>query len=340
MKLKRNNKWVNHYPAHHQKKRKKREKHLLCSPVCFFAYLINSTIMTLPTKTNYIGRFAPSPTGLLHIGSLIGAVASYLDAKSHQGKWLVRMEDLDPPREISGAAHAILQSLDDHGLHWDKEVLWQSRRLEAYQQTLSELVANKQAFYCTCSRNDLKASHGIYQGNCRGHSQIPNSDHTIRLQVDNTNITFNDAIQGHFSQRLETEVGDVVLKRKDGLFAYQLAVVVDDHHQGINHVVRGSDLLDSTPRQIHLQKTLLLPLPEYAHTPIITDHRGHKLSKQTFAKPLLANNACANLLVALEFLNQPLPPEDLSQRTKDIIHWSVSHWALPDIPKALAITEF
>ena len=297
--------------------------------------------MTIPANTDYIGRFAPSPTGLLHIGSLIGAVASYLDAKSHQGKWLLRMEDVDPPREKPGAAQAILQSLDDHGLHWDNDILWQSQRLDAYQQTLNQLLTNKQAFYCTCSRSDLQASNGIYQGQCRGRTQQPSGDHAIRLQVDNSSTGFDDAIQGYFAQHLQTDVGDVVLKRKDGLFAYQLAVVVDDHHQGISHIVRGSDLLDSTPRQIQLQKTLAFPLPPpgYAHTPIITNRQGHKLSKQTFAKPLLAGDACSNLLTALKFLNQLLPPEDLMQQTEDIIHWAISHWSLADIPKTLAMSE-
>ena len=234
--------------------------------------------------SRYIGRFAPSPTGLLHIGSLIGALASYLDAKANQGLWLVRMEDLDPPREMSGAASAILQSLEDHGLAWDGEVLWQSQRHDAYRQVIDDLLLANKAFYCTCSRSDLQENKGIYQGRCRGCITPPSAqDFAVRLQVGNKPIAFNDAIQGHFSQQLERDVGDVVLQRKDGFFAYQLAVVVDDAYQGINHVVRGADLLDSTPRQIHLQRILAYVTPQYTHFPVITNKHGTKLSKQTFA---------------------------------------------------------
>ena len=289
--------------------------------------------------TNYTGRFAPSPTGLLHIGSLIGAVASYLDARANNGKWLVRMEDLDPPREMPGAADAILQSLQDHGLHWDGEVLWQSQRLQAYQHTIEQLLANKQAFYCTCSRSDLQGSNGIYPGHCRGTQSPPIGESAIRLQVDNCEISFDDGIQGRFSQQLQREVGDFVLKRKDGLFAYQLAVVVDDANQQINHVVRGSDLLDSTPRQIFLQRQLGITTPHYTHIPVITNQQGQKLSKQTFAQAIDADNACHNLLAALDFLQQPLPPEECRQTPGDILRWAQQHWSIAAIPNTLAINE-
>ena len=290
--------------------------------------------------SGYIGRFAPSPTGLLHIGSLIGALASYLDAKANQGQWLVRMEDLDPPREQPGAASAILQSLEDHGLTWDGVVLWQSQRHDAYRQVINDLLAANKAFYCTCSRSDLQGSNGIYQGRCRGCVTPPlDRDFALRLQVDNQVVAFNDAIQGRFSQQLERDVGDVVLQRKDSLFAYQLAVVVDDALQGITHIVRGSDLLDSTPRQIYLQRVLGYATPAYTHVPVINNKQGHKLSKQTFAAAIENGSASANLCAALAFLKQPLPPEDLCQKVTDIVQWAVGHWSVASIPGVLGIEQ-
>lgn len=289
--------------------------------------------------TEYIGRFAPSPTGELHIGSLIGAVASYLDAKANQGKWLLRMEDLDPPREVPGAASAILRSLEDHGLHWDGAVLWQSHRHKAYQSTIEQLLATDHAFFCQCSRSQLKKTNGIYLGTCRGQLSPPTGrEYAIRMQVPAATISFNDLIQGHCAQQLQQELGDFVLKRKDGLFAYQLAVVVDDAEQGISHIVRGSDLLDSTPRQIYLQRALNLPQPDYAHVPVITNRQGQKLSKQTFAPALLANQAASNLITALRFLQQPLPPSEL-QQPEQILAWAQRHWSLSRIPALLQIEQ-
>ena len=285
----------------------------------------------------YIGRFAPSPTGLLHIGSLIGALASFLDARAANGQWLLRMEDLDPPREMPGAASAILQSLEDHGLTWDSDVLWQSRRLETYRAVVNDLILTHKAFYCICSRSNLKGSDGIYQGRCRGCSTRPDQDFALRLQVDNNEVAFDDGIQGRFTQHLESDVGDVVLQRKDGLFAYQLAVVVDDAYQGITHIVRGSDLLDSTPRQIYLQQLLGYNTPAYAHFPVITNELGHKLSKQTFAAPLEAGSSCNNLCTALAFLKQPLPPEELCQSVEGILAWAVENWSIDTVPGVMGI---
>ncbi|MGK0498638.1 MAG: glutamyl-Q tRNA(Asp) synthetase [Oceanicoccus sp.] len=289
--------------------------------------------------TEYIGRFAPSPTGHLHIGSLIGALASYLDAKSNQGRWLLRMEDLDPPREIAGAADSILRCLDQHGLQWHGQVLYQSQRLDAYQQPIDTLLEQQKVFYCQCSRSELQANNGIYNGRCRGNLQIPTGDYAIRLQVDNQPVGFSDAIQGHYSQSLQSELGDIVLKRKDGFFAYQLAAVVDDDYQQINHIVRGSDLMSSTPRQIYLQQHLKLSTPSYSHIPVISNAQGQKLSKQNFAVPLQASQACRNLLTALAFLQQPPPPPELQHQVDDILRWAVTHWQLNAVPKRLAITE-
>ncbi|MFA7554448.1 MAG: tRNA glutamyl-Q(34) synthetase GluQRS [Spongiibacteraceae bacterium] len=287
--------------------------------------------------SHYIGRFAPSPTGPLHIGSLIGALASYLDAKANGGQWLLRIEDLDPPREMPGAANAILTCLQQHGLQWDQPVLWQHQRHQAYQQIIDQLLATGQAFYCTCSRSDTQHQGGIYSGHCRGRTQIPNRPFAIRWQVPEQTIGFNDAIQGYFSQHLPQQVGDIVLKRKDGLFAYQLAVVVDDAYQQITHCVRGSDLLSSTPRQIALQQALSLPPLHYCHIPVITNQLGQKLSKQTFAPAMDATNACQNLLIALDFLQQPKPPLNSRHDVDKIIQWAIEHWLPAAIPKCMGI---
>ncbi|WP_235015413.1 tRNA glutamyl-Q(34) synthetase GluQRS [Oceanicoccus sp. KOV_DT_Chl] len=238
--------------------------------------------MTKPEPPPYIGRFAPSPTGLLHIGSLIGAVASYVDAKAHQGKWLVRIEDLDPPREITGAADAILHSLEQHGLHWDDSVMWQSQRHQAYQHTIEQLQSSNHIFYCSCSRSNLKANKGIYPGRCRHQQHPPKNAAAIRLVVPDQSIGFDDAIQGYYAQQLKQEVGDFVLQRKDGLFAYQLAVVVDDQQQQISHIVRGSDLLDSTPDKSGCNKYWGLTPPSMPTFPLSPINRG----KSSANKPL------------------------------------------------------
>lgn len=285
---------------------------------------------------DYIGRFAPSPTGPLHMGSLIAALASYLDARAHQGQWLLRMEDLDPPREEVGAAQAILQSLRDHGLHWDGDVLWQSQRHALYQQTIDSLLADAKAFYCTCSRSDLQALEGIHPGRCRAATTPPDQPHAIRLQVPDREISFTDLIQGPFSQQLRREVGDVVLRRKDGWYAYQLAVVVDDMAQGVTRIVRGSDLLDSTPRQCWLQQQLgNQQLPQYAHIPVLTNSEGQKLSKQTFAPGISSAAVLDNLVYALRFLRQPVPPPP--RQLDDLLNFAIKHWDLGKVPRQLSI---
>ena len=278
------------------------------------------------TSPRYIGRFAPSPTGPLHIGSLISALASYLDAKANSGLWLLRMEDLDPPREMPGAAEQIIECLQQHHLQWDDDILWQSQRHNIYHQTVEQLLTERKAFYCTCSRADLQQSGGIYNGHCRGQQQPPKQANAIRLQVPDQALGFDDQIQQHFNQHLQQDVGDFVIRRKDSLFAYQLAVVVDDAHQQVTHVVRGSDLLDSTPRQIFLQQQLGLATPHYCHLPVVTNEQGQKLSKQTYAKALSADDAPGNLLKALFFLQQTLPPKSIQQDCRAILHWAIEHW--------------
>lgn len=231
-----------------------------------------------PSSSPYIGRFAPSPTGPLHAGSLLAALGSWLHARRHGGRWLLRVEDLDPPREPPGSAEDQLATLARLGLHADGPVLWQSRRHAAYAEALARLQADGLAFRCGCSRADLAASAGIHRGCITAPPADPRAG-SVRLRVDDRPIAFDDAVHGRIVQHLASTVGDVVLRRADGLWAYQLACVVDDAFQGITHIVRGADLLDSTPRQIALQQALGLPTPHYLHLPLRRDAQGRKLSK-------------------------------------------------------------
>jgi glutamyl-Q tRNA(Asp) synthetase len=294
---------------------------------------------TSPQETKpkgYRGRFAPSPTGRLHIGSLIGALASYLDAKANNGEWLVRMEDLDPPREMPGAATQILEDLQIHGLKWDSDILYQSHRHQAYQTAIDQLLIEYKAFACSCSRTQLRSNQNIHQGRCNG-PKSPEADYAIRLLVDQHSIAFTDPIQGIYEQQLQQQVGDFVLLRKDRFFAYQLAVVIDDAFQQITHVVRGSDLLDSTPRQIFLQKQLGLATPQYCHFPVITNSEHQKLSKQTFAPALSNQQALTNLQQALHFLQQPVASPAAAKSIPSLLAWATEHWSIEKIPKKLAL---
>lgn len=293
---------------------------------------------------HYVGRFAPSPTGLLHIGSLVGALASYLDAKFNNGLWYVRIDDLDPPREIPGAAEAILESLTKHGLNWDGAVLWQSHRQSAYQTAVSQLISDGRAFYCNCSRLKIQGENGIHSGKCTpAVTDRPFSENkdglAVRVVGDDKHVEFTDRIQGNYFQNIREDIGDFVLQRKDSLYAYQLATVIDDAFQGITHIVRGSDLLSSTPRQIFLQSTFGLPTPEYCHVPVIVNKQQQKLSKQTFAKALSNKDVVENLLQALAYLRQPMPPPKLTHKAADVLQWSVKHWDLASIPKQLTVAE-
>lgn len=255
------------------------------------------------TAPRYVGRFAPSPTGPLHLGSLFAAVGSWLDARSAGGRWLLRIEDLDPPREVPGAAEAIVRSLEVHGLTWDGPVLHQSTRLEAYREALAQLERDGRLFRCRCTRRRVRALGGVYDGRCRGRGMAPaDAPHAVRLRVPAETIGFRDRLRGPFAQDLAREVGDFVLVRRDGLVAYQLAVVVDDGAQGVTDVVRGADLLDSTPRQLLLQRLLGLPEPRYLHLPLLLGPDGSKLSKQTGAPGLDPRRARENLARVLGWL--------------------------------------
>ncbi|MBI5330321.1 MAG: tRNA glutamyl-Q(34) synthetase GluQRS [Betaproteobacteria bacterium] len=254
----------------------------------------------------YRGRFAPTPSGPLHFGSLVAALGSYLDARARGGEWLVRMEDVDPPRVVPGAADAILHSLEAYGFEWSHPVLVQSRRGEAYHAALDRLLQAGRVYGCTCSRKTLAetARMGvdgpIYPGACRGHP--PRTGTALRFRVPDRRIQFSDGLLGRVGCDLAAECGDFVLRRADGVYAYHLAVVVDDADQGITHVVRGADLLTSTPRHIALQQALGHPVPAYLHLPVALDERGEKLSKQTLATPLDDAHPLQGLQRAARFL--------------------------------------
>lgn len=285
--------------------------------------------------TPYIGRFAPSPSGPLHMGSLVAALASYLDARSHNGKWLMRMEDLDPPRESAEAADQILHALDALGLHWDGPVLYQSQRYPAYAEAIATLQEKHMVFACDCTRQQILDNDGVYPGTCRERGLADGQDMALRCRVSDRVLTFDDAIQGRQQQQLESAVGDFVIRRKDGLYAYQLAVVVDDGFQNITHVVRGIDLLDSTPRQITLQELLNLPRPHYSHIPVIVNRDGQKLSKQHHATAIDTSRPAQLLVEALTYLQQQPDPHLLTATPADILAWGTTHWQ-PEALSALA----
>jgi glutamyl-Q tRNA(Asp) synthetase len=275
----------------------------------------------------YIGRFAPTPTGPLHFGSLVAALASYLDAKAHDGTWLLRIEDLDPPREDPSASLRIPQQLEQHGLCWDGEIQFQSQHSSRYEAALEQLSASHDTFLCQCSRKQLSTGAGLHQGVCQ---QPPSHDNkhpaAIRLKAPDQVISFTDGVYGDYRQNLFQGVGDQVLKRKDALYAYQLAVVVDDHHAGINHVVRGVDLLDNTPRQLYLIDRLGFTRPHYLHIPLATNPQGQKLSKQNQATAIEANDARKNILAALGFLQQPIHEHMASYSLDELLTEAIQHW--------------
>ena len=288
----------------------------------------------------YTGRFAPSPTGLLHIGSLLTAVASYADARSNGGKWLVRMEDLDPPREMSGASSHILHTLEAFGFEWDGEVAYQSRRYALYEETLCRLQTAGLVYPCHCSRKDWQAGARrgadgfVYNGRCRHPGQRPapqGKQPAWRIRVPDRDIGFSDGIVGDYAQNLARDIGDFVLLRADGYWAYQLAVVADDAEQGVTHIVRGQDLLVSTPRQIYLQQCLGVPTPQYAHLPLLTNAQGQKWAKQTLAPTLDLNRREQLLRQVFRYLNLPEAPE--TDRPAELLDWAVAHWDMDKVPK-------
>lgn len=294
----------------------------------------------------YRGRFAPSPTGVLHFGSLIAATASFLDARVQGGEWLVRIEDVDTERCQPGAADDILRTLDRFGFAWDGPVIWQTQRNAAYTAALALLRDKALAYPCACSRKEIAANSTrpaidgglVYPGTCRNGLPQARLARAWRLRTSHRPVAFNDRIQGLVTQNLETDVGDFVLRRADGLFAYQLAVVLDDHDQGVTDVVRGADLLASTPRQIYLQQAFGFPTPRYAHLPVATNSVGEKWSKQTLAPALRPGREAAELVRALAFLGQAVPLALSRGTVSEVWEWAFAHWSFVAIPRTAAIS--
>lgn len=274
------------------------------------------------------GRFAPSPTGWLHAGSIHAAVASFLSARAAGGRWLVRIEDVDRPRERVGSADAILADLHTLGLDWDGPVWRQSERSTAYAEALDALRDRDAVFACACSRTDLAPS-GIHVGNCK-RAITDGASHAWRLRVPDAVVGFDDRFQGRYQQSLRSEVGDVVLRRRDGLWAYHLAVVVDDAAQGVTEIIRGADLLDSTPRQIHLQRLLGVPTPAYGHVPVLLDDSGRKLSKSRRSARFDRSQAVRALRETLVGLGQP---ETEGDNCSAILAHAVVDWDVARVPQ-------
>lgn len=292
-------------------------------------------VPTLPDT--YRGRFAPSPTGPLHLGSLIAALASWLHARSAGGQWRLRIDDIDPPREQPGAASAIIRSLQQHQLCWDGDILWQSQRSTAYDAALAALHAGGHLFACSCSRREL-GPEGVCLRDCRHRERPSGMPSALRVAVPADFVSqWLDPWQGQQHWPLGQQLTDFVVRRKDGLYAYQLAVVVDDAYQQITDVMRGADLLDSTPRQHLLQTLLGYPQPRYAHIPVLTDSHGQKLSKQNLAPALDDSAAPDNLCLALHYLRQPPPPAGLKS-TGALLDFALEHWSPEHLPHSATVS--
>lgn len=291
----------------------------------------------MPQSPAYTGRFAPTPSGYLHFGSLVAALASYLDARSAGGVWRVRMEDLDPPREVPGAQAAILHTLEAYGFEWDGPVLRQSDRHEAYAAVVSRLLSQGLAYACHCSRKQLEG-FDIYPGTCR-NAGLAHQNSAIRLRVPELEYHFRDRVQGEFRQHLAREVGDFIIQRRDGLYAYQLAVVLDDAFQGMTDIVRGADLLDNTPRQLYLQELLGLPQPRYLHVPLLIQPDGHKLGKRYRSPPLPADQAASLLCRGLRALGQTPEPSLEKATPRQVLDWGIANWDSGRIPRRSTLAE-
>jgi glutamyl-Q tRNA(Asp) synthetase len=295
--------------------------------------------MQAPTPAaRYRGRFAPTPSGPLHFGSMVAAVGSYLDARRNGGAWLVRIDDLDLPRVVPGSAQAILACLERFGMHWDGEVVYQSMRTEAYRAAVEALRQRGYVFRCGCSRKDIEDAAmaglegALYPGTCRNGLPAGRAVRSLRVRTDNQAIEFTDCLQGPVRQQLAAEVGDFVLWRTDGIHAYHLACVVDDAHARITHVVRGADLIASTPRQIYLQRLLGLPTPEYLHLPIAVNATGEKLSKQTLAPRVDESRPSEVLQQVLRFLGHAPPAAMAGAGLEETWAWAVANWQRASLP--------
>lgn len=296
------------------------------SPALFISGLPQQ-IMNTP---HYIGRFAPSPSGELHFGSLIAALGSYLQARSKQGQWLVRIEDIDPPREVPGAAATILRQLEHYGLEWDGEVLWQSQRHEAYRAALSWLHQQGLSYYCTCTRSRIQQIGGFYDGHCRTLNHGPNNA-ALRFMQHHPVLSFEDKLHGTLIADEQLAREDFIIHRRDGLFAYNLAVVVDDNYQGVSEIVRGADLIEPTVRQISLYQQFGWTVPDYVHLPLVLNENGAKLSKQNHAPALPQGDPRPVIHAALAFLNQPEIAHWQDLTLNELFHQAVQTWSLEAI---------
>ena len=287
---------------------------------------------------SYIGRFAPSPSGPLHFGSLLAALGSYFQAKSHHGQWLVRIEDLDPPREMPGASSLILKTLEAYHLYWDGNVVYQSERHSLYQAQIEQWLASGQAYYCQCTRKQIKALGGFYPGTCRTLALTNHHDCAIRLRMTHPVYQFEDRRHGTLTIPNALADEDFIIKRRDGLFAYNLAVVLDDIDQGVTEVVRGADLIEPTGRQISLYKMLDVAPVNYLHLPLALDVNGQKLSKQNHAKALDNDQPKPALLDAMQLLGFDFDKEISDLPIGEIIQWGVDNWHLSQLPASTKIT--
>lgn len=286
----------------------------------------------------YIGRFAPSPSGPLHFGSLIAALGSYFQAKANHGQWLVRIEDLDPPREVAGASALILSALEAYHLYWDGEVVYQSQRHDLYQAQIDHWLATKQAYYCECSRKQIKLNGGFYSGACRDKGLTSPADCAIRLRMEHPVEHFFDQRHAEITIPKALAKEDFIIKRRDGLYAYNLAVVLDDIDQGVTQVVRGADLIEPTGRQISLYRTLAKKPVSYLHLPLAMDGNGNKLSKQNHATAIDLQQPKMTLLNAMTFLGFEISQDMYAANMDEIIRWGCQNWQLCQLPSQIEIT--
>nr|WP_086940331.1 tRNA glutamyl-Q(34) synthetase GluQRS [Thaumasiovibrio occultus] len=290
-------------------------------------------------KQRYIGRFAPSPSGPLHFGSLIAALGSYLQAKRQAGQWLVRIEDLDPPREMAGAADHILRTLDDYGLHWDGGIMYQSQRHDAYQAQIDAWLQSTQAYACECSRKQIQQAGGFYPGTCR-EKQLAVEGQAIRLKQTEPVTSFIDVRYGNMEIPEALAHEDFIIRRRDGLYAYNLAVVLDDIEQGVTEVVRGADLIEPTGRQIGLYRMLAKPEVSYLHLPLAVTSQGYKLSKQNRAPAITADQAVPTLKAAMGILGLPVHDLQLLPDDRDsLLQWAVKEWHPDLLPNEQSVVE-
>ena len=287
-------------------------------------------ILQARSNPGVTGRFAPSPTGELHFGSLLAALGSFLNARSRNGEWLVRIENIDPPREIAGAGQAQIEALARHGMESDRDVVWQIDSMPVHERVIEGLLERGLAFPCGCTRADLPDS-GVYPGTCRTGLPRGRRARAIRLRVDDQNVAFDDAVQGPCLRSPATECGDFVIRRADGLIAYQLAVVVDDASAGVTEVIRGSDLIESTARQILVYRALGLEPPRYGHLPLVIDSSGRKLSKSERDDPIRHGMPASNLQRALRCLGHSPPPGLTS--VDALLAWATEHWSIDRVPR-------